>query len=117
MKAKITNVTFQKEYESKFGTLHLFKVEYDGKTAFYSSKSRDQKKFKSGMIVEFIEEQREGAKGPYTVVKPVYDNAAKSNYGRQQKREQSKYSGFSTSYAKDLVMEETGRVCEVVFNG
>jgi len=105
MKAEITKVTFQKEYESKYGLLYGFKVEYEGKTAFYSSKSKDQKKFQPGMIVEFIEEQRKNEKGrTYTVVKPIYDNAAKSNYGRKQKQEQSRYSGFAVSYAKDLAV-------------
>jgi len=103
MKAKITNVTFKKEYESKFGTMYGFNVEYDGKSAYYSSKKKDQNKFVKGQEVEFTEEKRKNDKGEYLIVKPIYEGG-NSNFGRQLKREQSKYSGFAVSYVKDLII-------------
>jgi len=104
MKAKITKVTFKKEYESNFGTLFGFIVEYDGKSAYYSSKTKDQKKFIVGQEAEFTEEVRKGDKGnEYIIIKPVY-NKGQSNFGKALHREQSKYSGFAMSYAKDLVV-------------
>jgi len=103
MKAKITKVTFKKEYESKYGTMYGFSIEYDGKSAYYSSKKREQNKFIEGSEAEFTEEKRKGESGEYLVIKPVY-SGGNSNFGRQLKREQSKYSGFAVSYVKDLII-------------
>jgi hypothetical protein len=105
MKATITSVIFSKEYESKFGTMYLHKVQYDGKTAFYSSKTKDQTFFKKGEDAEFTEEIKQGNNGDFITIKPVRDSfKGNSNYGKALKREQSKYSGFAVSYAKDLVI-------------
>jgi hypothetical protein len=103
MKELITNVTFTKEYESKFGKLYSFKVEYAGRTAFYSSKSRDQTKFVAGQEAEFTEETKTSDKGSYLVVKPPMQNR-QSNFGKALNKEKSRYSGFAVSYAKDLVV-------------
>ena len=105
MKAKITGVEFLQEYEGQHGVLYSFKVSYDGKSAMYSSKKKDQTKFVKGQEVEFTEEKRMSKKNnEYLVIKPVYDNKAFSNYGKAMKKEQSRYSGFAVSYAKDLVV-------------
>lgn len=104
MKALITNVSFVKEYESKFGPLFSFKIEYDGKTAYYSAKSKDQNKFVKGQECEFTEEKRTGQNGEYFIVKPVGKNPYNSNFGKALQREQSKYSGFAVSYVKDLII-------------
>ena len=103
MKAVIENVKFIKEFESKYGTLYSFKVSYDNREAYYNSKNRDQNKFITGQEVEFTEEVKEGKKGDYLVVKPINPNK-QSNFGRALKKEQSRYSGFAVSYAKDLVV-------------
>lgn len=103
MKALITNVTFTKEFETKFGVLYGFKIEYNGKTGFYSSKKREQTKFIKGQESEFEEEIKQGKNGSYTKIKPMQPQGGFSNFGRAVKKEQSKYSGFAMSYAKDLV--------------
>ena len=103
MKALITNVEFKKEYETKYGTMYSFVVSYDGKRGYYSSKSKDQNKFVKGQEVEFTEEKRTSDKGEYLIVKPLMANK-QSNFGKAIKKEQSKYSGFAVSYAKDLVV-------------
>ena len=102
MKAIIKSVEFNKEFESQHGTLYGFTITYDDKKAFYKSKSKDQKKFIKGQEAEFTEEtiNKDGKK--YLIIKPVY-NKGQSNYGKALKREQSKYSGFSDSYVKDLL--------------
>ena len=105
MKAVITKVTFKKEYDSKYGKMYGFSIEYDDKSAYYSSKKREQTKFIEGQEVEFTEETRKGDKGEYLVVKPVYE-VGNSNFGKQLKREQSKYSGFAVSYVKDLIIAD-----------
>jgi hypothetical protein len=104
MKALITKVEFQKEYESKYGTLFAFKVSYDDKTSYYSSKKKDQTNFVEGKEAEFTEEVRQGEKGEYTVIKPLRLTGQMSNFGRQLKKEQSRYSGFAMAYSKDLVV-------------
>ena len=103
MKALITDVEFIKEYESKFGTLYSFKVSYDDKMAYYSSKSQEQTKFVAGKEAEFTEETKTGQKGSYIIIKPFFQNR-QSNYGKAIKKEQTRYSGFAVSYAKDLVV-------------
>ena len=101
MKAKITNIKYIKDYETKFGTMYSFLVEYDGKKAYYSCKKREQDKFKIGEEAEFVEEEKEGKNGKYLVIKPVQNNSY-SPYNKAVKKEQSRYSGFAVSYAKDL---------------
>ena len=105
MKTTITGVEYLKEFKAQHGVLHQFKIIYDGKSALYSSKKKDQTKFVKGQEAEFTEEKRTSKKGnEYLVIKPVYQNKAFSNYGKQLKKEQSRYSGFAVSYAKDLVV-------------
>jgi len=103
MKALIKEVLFNKEFESQHGTLYGFTITYDDKKAFYKSKSKDQKKFIKGQEAEFTEETitKDGKK--YLIIKPVY-NRGQSNYGKALNREQSKYSGFSDSYVKDMLV-------------
>ena len=106
MKKVIKNVSFLKEYESKFGILYSFKVEWDEGFGFYSSKKKEQTKFVKGQEAEFdVEEQKSGDK-TWNKVKPVTNFKGNSNFGRALKREQSKYSGFAMSYAKDLVIAD-----------
>lgn len=103
MKAKIESVEFLKEFESKFGTLYCFKVKYNGVQAFYNSKKKEQNKFTPGQEVEFTEEKKEGKNGEYHVIKPIYLQGT-GNYNKQVKREQNRYSGFSASYIKDMLI-------------
>jgi len=108
MEAIIQEVTFQKEYTTQFGQMYSFKVKYDDKIAFYSSKYKDQKKFIPGQRAEFTEEtkvstDKQGVQHEYLVIKPVNPNK-QSNFGKALKKEQSRYSGFAVSYSKDLVV-------------
>ena len=108
MKELITEVKFTKEKQTQFGTLYQFAVSYDGKRAFYSSKSKDQKKFISGEEAEFTEEERtytdkNGNPASFLVIKPVFQQR-QSNYGKNLNKEKSRYSGFAVAYAKDLVV-------------
>ncbi|HUU50919.1 MAG TPA: hypothetical protein VMW81_08170, partial [Nitrospinota bacterium] len=93
MKELITEVKFTKEKQTQFGTLYQFAVSYDGKTAFYSSKSKDQKKFISGEEAEFTEEERtytdkNGNPASFLVIKPVFQQR-QSNYGKNLNKEKS----------------------------
>ena len=108
MKAVIQEVVFKKEYDSKYGKLYSFAVKYDDKTAVYRSKYKDQKKFVPGEEAEFTEETQtytdsQGNIQEYTVIKAMNQNK-QSNFGKALKKEQTRYSGFATSYAKDLVV-------------
>ena len=104
MKAIIESVTFVKEYESKFGTLYNFKVGYNGKTAWYSTKKKDQTAFIKGKEAEFDEEQQETEKGKFLKIK--LPKKSFGGYNKAIKKEQSRYSGFAMSYAKDLVVND-----------
>ena len=108
MKSVIKKVTFLEEKPARFGggMEYSYRIEYDDKSAYYSSKKADQDKFVEGVECEFTEEERESKAGnKYYIVKPIYEKRhGSSNFGRQMKREQTRYSGFSTSYAKDLAV-------------
>jgi len=103
MKAIIKSAEFTKEIEGQYGLLYGFKITYDNKTAFYKSKSKEQKKFIKGQEAEFTEEKIIKGGKEYLIIKPVY-NKGQSNYGKALSREQSKYSGFADSYVKDLIV-------------
>jgi len=112
MKTMIDKVTWIKEFESKYGPMHLFKVEYDGRTGYYSSKKKDQTNFVAGSEAEFTETTQTGNNGEYIKVKPVF-NKGQSNFGRNLKREQARYSGFAMAYAKDLVVADKIDIVEI----
>jgi len=108
MKTTIQEVIFKKEIDGKFGKLYSFNVKYDDKVAVYRSKYKDQKKFIPGQEAEFTEEtqtytDKQGNLQEYLVIKPALQQR-QSNYGKELKKEQSRYSGFAVSYAKDLVV-------------
>lgn len=109
MKAIIQEVIFRKEIDSQFGKLYSFRIKYDNEEAIYNSKSRDQKKFIAGEETEFTEEtkiyidKKTGEQKEYLVIKPINPDK-QSNFGKALKKEQSRYSGFAVSYAKDLVV-------------
>lgn len=112
MKAVIQEVTFSKEIDSKFGKLYSFKVKYDGEVAIYRSKNRNQTNFIPGKEAEFTEEtqsykDKNGVEQHYKVIKLINQNK-QSNFGKALKKEQSRYSGFAVSYAKDLLV--AGRI-------
>jgi len=112
MKAIIQEVTYSKEFESKYGTMYVFRVKYDDQVAVYNSKSKDQKKFIAGQEAEFTEEtktytDKQGNTKEYTVIKPPAFKG-QSNFGKALNKEKSRYSGFAVSYAKDLLV--AGRI-------
>jgi hypothetical protein len=113
MKAVIQEVTFKKEWDSKYGKMYNFSVKYDNEVALYSSKYKDQTKFVPGKESEFTEEtktytDKDGNLIPYKVIKPVMAGNKQSNFGKALNKEKSRYSGFAVSYAKDLVV--SGRI-------
>lgn len=126
MKALIDNVQFNKEFESKFGTLYNFTVSwYDEneqiQKGFYSSKKREQDKFKPGEESEFNIEEKKNDKGTYYVIKPI-SKGQFSGFNRNLKKEQSRYSGFAVSYCKDLIVsghlpiEQWEKASKKIFN-
>ena len=65
MKAKIESVEFTKEYEGKFGTMYNFKIGYNGKIGYYTSKKKEQTHFVKGQEVEFEETEQKTEKGTF----------------------------------------------------
>jgi hypothetical protein len=122
MKAIIENTKYISVFNTRFGEFHSHKIWYNNKEAFYNSKSKEQTKFVKGKEAEFTEELKEGKNGKYLQIKPLQKFNGGSNYGRQLQKEQSRYSGFAMSYAKDLVI--AGKIdfdqmlpsCEKIFN-
>ena len=117
MKAIIQEVTYSKEFESKYGTMYVFRVKYDDQVAIYNSKSKDQKKFIAGQEAEFTEETKtytakDGTVKEYLVIKPPTQNR-QSNFGKALSKEKSRYSGFAVSYAKDMAVAGRIQVTEL----
>ena len=126
MKARIKDVKFQKEYDSKYGKMYSFLISYDDKKAFYNSKNNPQTSFVKGEEAEFTEEtktytDKNGNAASYISIKPP-QSQRQSNFGKALKKEQSKYSGFAVAYAKDLVVagkldrEELGDYAWILFD-
>lgn len=108
MKTLIDNVQFNKEYESKFGTLYSFTVSWkdengQSQKGYYSSKNKEQKNFVVGKEAEFNIEEKQNDRGNYFVIKPIKSGQF-SGFNRNLKKEQSRYSGFAVSYCKDLIV-------------
>lgn len=103
MKMLITKITFDKEIETKFGKMFRFRADYDGKIGFFLAKIMEQKTFIQGEENEFTETAHEYQGSTYYRLKSLKQYGT-SNFSRQVKKEQSKYSGFAMSYAKDLVV-------------
>jgi len=110
MKAEIIKALWIKEYEDKFGLKHLHKIIFIDENlekieALYTSKSKEQKYFIEGKEAEFTLETIKGkdGKNDWIKIKPMRSNF-QSTGGRAIKKEQSRYSGFAASYAKDLVV-------------
>ncbi len=112
MKELITDVKFHKEGNNKYGAFYSFKVQYNGRTAYYSSKNKDQDKFIVGQEAEFTEEARTTDNGTFLIIKPINPNK-QSNFGKALKKEQTRYSGFAVSYAKDLVIADKIKISDL----
>jgi hypothetical protein len=103
MRAVIQEVKFVKEYEGQTAPSFLFEIKYNDKWGIYSCKDKDQKYFIVGHEASFMEEERiRDDKSAYTVIRLI--DASKSNFGKQIKKEQTRYSGFAYSYCKDLIV-------------
>lgn len=103
MKAVFLKITYGKEVTTKFGVAHQFIANYDGKVGTFLAKTKEQNTFTEGVENEFTETERQHNGVTYYNIKAVKKQGS-SNFARNIKKEQSKYSGFAMSYAKDLVV-------------
>jgi len=103
MKAVINKITFKKVVPTKYGERFAFDAEYNDKTASFLANKKVQDTFVAGKENEFTETPREHNGRTYWNIKAIKQQG-NSNFSRNMKREQSKYSGFACSYAKDLVV-------------
>jgi len=107
MKAIIKKVEFKKEFDSKFGKMYSFEIQYNDKKAYYTAKKIDNTNFIQGQEAEFIEEEKsvvkDGREIKYMTIK-IPQQQRQSNFGKALTKEQSRYSGFAASYVKDLIV-------------
>ena len=108
MKAEIKEAVFEKEFDYQGRKLFNHKIvfidpESNEIIAQYTSTKKEQDKFVAGKETEFnlTDSVRNGKK--YYKIKPAYQGGGNQNYNREKKREQTRYSGFSASYVKDLI--------------
>ncbi len=116
MKAEFKEVTWLREYPNQYKEgemMHVFRVvfldadlnEIQGE---HTSKSKDQTYFQEGKEAEFLLEEKKNTKTGkmcYAIKRPKMQGG-NPNYTREKKREQTRYSGFAMSYAKDLVIAD-----------
>jgi hypothetical protein len=103
MKELIKDIQFVEEYTNKFGTYYKHKIFYADTWGFYSSKKKEQTFFEVGKEAEFdVEEQT--YQGNTTNKLKLQRQGQFSGYNRNLKKEQSRYSGFSASYVKDMLI-------------
>lgn len=108
MKCLIDSVVFDRKYTTKFGDRWKFKISYYGENeklmyGYYSASKETQTKFVPGQEAEFDISSRDTPMGQETVIKPLYE-PKNTGFARKIKEERSKYSGFSSSYIKDLLI-------------
>jgi len=103
---KITDAKFNREFQMHGSTMYSHGVKIEGSDEWmeYVSKKKDQTKFVPGQEIEATISSVQRGGNTYKKIKPVYANTGgNSNFTKSVNREQSKYSGFAMSYAKDLV--------------
>ena len=107
MKAIFKQIVLAKPVETKFGLRYSFNVKYDvegqERIGSFLAEKESQDLFLEGQENEFTEASREYNGKTYYNLAPI-KKAGNSNFARQIKKEQSKYSGFAMSYAKDLTV-------------
>ena len=111
MKAEIKEAVFKKEFEYQGKKLYEHQIVFIDQdlnqiTAQYVSQKKEQDKFKEGIEAEFNLEERSKDGRKWFKIKPIYSGGGNPNYNREKKREQTRYSGFAMSYAKDLVIAD-----------
>jgi len=107
----------EKGWESKFGTMYDHVVKFPGsdKEFIYTSKSKDQNKFKEGVEVEFEYEHKKGETNgkqwEMHKVKPVSNNPQQGggrggyvfNLDNEKKKQKLNVISYASSYVKDLI--------------
>lgn len=113
MKAEIKEAIWQREKSNPHDPnkmLHDHKIVYldenlDMVTGYYTSIKKEQTNFKVGETAEFDVQEMIGKEGrKWFKIRPQRAGGGSLYYNRSKKIEQSKYAGFSLSYAKDLVV-------------
>ena len=97
--SKVTKAEFKKEFDSNYGKLYSFLVEFEnGDSGFYNSKNKDNPKFTVGKEADYTVEEKQGNKGSYNIIKPV-----KKDFTTTYDKGSSKggNASFALSYAKD----------------
>ena len=107
MEARILEINYLKPYQSPHGPMHDWHIKYEGGEGegMYTSKANPQTFFKVGEVASFTEDIMFSKQGKrWAKIKPIRENGNRnySGFRRELKKEQSKYSGFAMSYAKDL---------------
>lgn len=102
MRITPTKIEYKGTIDTKFGQMHKHCIHYTNIKADYLCKQKEQTVFEVGKEVEVNQTSRDYNGSTYYNVKPIKTQGT-SNFSRQLKKEQSKYSGFAMSYAKDLV--------------
>lgn len=100
MKALITKVEYVEAFGTPFGEMHQFRIYYDGKEGLYETKNENQIRFVEGKKSHFTEHKIVNSQGETFKLTP--DDAGKTDYGKDMKREKAKYASMAVSYAKDL---------------
>jgi len=116
MKALVKEITYKSTRDGKHGKLHSFNMrvitpEGDEVGGFYTTNDsafntaeKTSKKFKEGQEYDIVIHENTSDKGKkWNKITPE-PQAKGAKYNQSLRREQSKYSGFSASYIKDMMV-------------
>jgi hypothetical protein len=106
MKSKVTKAEFKNDYDSKYGTMNVFTIEFEnGQKGQYQSKSRNQDKFVVGKEAEYEVTPVDGYPDK---IKPVQANnftgAKKFDPVAEEKRQKLIVAQSSIKAAVDLAV-------------
>lgn len=112
MNVIVKAVTPRPAKDTQWGKSYPYAVEFenDGRTmsGIYYAKTDKQDVFQPDKEIEITAETRtyekDGQTKSYLVIKPLSARKWNSPGGKAIQKEQSRYSGFAVSYAKDLVV-------------
>lgn len=103
---KVTNASFKKEWNGKFGTMYDHNIEFaNGDKGVYTSKKKEQDTFKVGEEVAYTIETVE--RNGYTNVRIAPVSESKSGFGGKSfapKNYKADFISFAASYTKDLIV-------------
>lgn len=108
-KSKCIKCKFKNEFESSYGKLYSFDVEFeDGTKGLYNSKDKDNPKFKEGEEAEYETEEKSGVKNgkewSFTKIKPAQKGFGGGGYKETPEDRKKKAKRTAVGASVDFIV-------------